>query len=60
VTGSITNQTNIQELDVEWVHLILSARKMGLSMEDIRAFLRSPSQPAKNGRRPLNKDNAGS
>ncbi|NRF90512.1 DNA-binding anti-repressor SinI [Paenibacillus frigoriresistens] len=30
---------------MEWVNLIMSARKMGLTMEDIRAFLRSPFQP---------------
>jgi len=30
---------NIQELDMEWVELILSARKMGLNTEDIRKAL---------------------
>ncbi|MDR6878632.1 MULTISPECIES: anti-repressor SinI family protein [Bacillales] len=40
------NQINIEEYDVEWVDLIMRARKMGLTTEDIRAFLRSPFQPA--------------
>ncbi|MDD9266505.1 anti-repressor SinI family protein [Paenibacillus sp. GCM10023248] len=31
---------------MEWVDLIMRARKMGLTTEDIRAFLRSPFQPA--------------
>ncbi|WP_244163362.1 anti-repressor SinI family protein [Paenibacillus pectinilyticus] len=41
------NQMDIEEFDAEWITLIMSARKMGLSMEDIRAFLRSPFQPKK-------------
>ncbi|NQX60404.1 anti-repressor SinI family protein [Paenibacillus qinlingensis] len=40
-------QTDIEEYDAEWINLIMSARKMGLTMEDIRAFLRSPFQPMK-------------
>nr|WP_275900875.1 DNA-binding anti-repressor SinI [Paenibacillus periandrae] len=32
-------------LDVEWVDLIMSARKLGLNPCDIRAFLTSPEQP---------------
>lgn len=39
------NQVDTEEFDMEWVNLIMSARKMGLTMEDIRAFLRSPFQP---------------
>ncbi|WP_307563956.1 anti-repressor SinI family protein [Paenibacillus sp. V4I7] len=39
------NQVDTEEFDKEWVNLIMSARKMGLTMEDIRAFLRSPFQP---------------
>lgn len=42
------NQVDTEEFDVEWVNLIMSARKMGLTMEDIRAFLRSPFQPTIN------------
>lgn len=38
------NQINIEEYDREWIDLIMHARKMGLTMEDIRAFLRSPFQ----------------
>ncbi|NOV00194.1 anti-repressor SinI family protein [Paenibacillus planticolens] len=35
---------DFEEYDTEWIDLILSARKMGLTMDDIRAFLRSPFQ----------------
>lgn len=38
------NQMDIEEYDMEWIDLIMSARKMGLTMDDIRAFLRSPFQ----------------
>ncbi|TXK82557.1 DNA-binding anti-repressor SinI [Paenibacillus sp. N3.4] len=37
-----------EEFDAEWMNLIMSARKLGLTLEDIRAFLRSPYQPMKN------------
>ncbi|WP_239696780.1 anti-repressor SinI family protein [Paenibacillus oryzisoli] len=40
-------QMDKEEYDAEWINLIISARKMGLTMEDIRAFLRSPFQPMK-------------
>jgi hypothetical protein len=45
---SITNQTDIKELDVEWIDLILNARNLGFSMDDIRAFLRNAAHPAQN------------
>lgn len=38
---TITSLREIEELDVEWVDLILTARNMGLSIEEIRAFLKS-------------------
>ncbi|MGF9775912.1 anti-repressor SinI family protein [Priestia aryabhattai] len=34
-----TNQLLTQELDQEWVNLIQEAREMGLSIEDVKAFL---------------------
>ncbi|KRE97093.1 hypothetical protein ASG89_30015 [Paenibacillus sp. Soil766] len=44
---NMLKQMEIEEYDAEWINLIMSARKMGLTMEDIRAFLRSPFQPKK-------------
>lgn len=44
---NMSKQMDIEEYDAEWINLIMSARKMGLTMEDIRAFLRSPFQPMK-------------
>lgn len=38
------NQMDFEEYDMEWIDLIMSARKMGLTMEDIRAFLKNPFQ----------------
>jgi DNA-binding transcriptional MerR regulator len=32
-----------QELDVEWIHLIVTAQEMGIPMEDIRLFLKESS-----------------
>lgn len=32
----------IHELDVEWVLLMLQAKELGLSVEEITAFLRTP------------------
>jgi DNA-binding transcriptional MerR regulator len=37
-----TSRTN-QELDAEWIHLIVKAQKMGIPLEDIRLFLKEPS-----------------
>ncbi|WP_240418150.1 anti-repressor SinI family protein [Paenibacillus periandrae] len=42
---SSTNRVELELLDVEWVDLIMSARKLGLNPCDIRAFLTSPEQP---------------
>ncbi|OXM85236.1 anti-repressor SinI family protein [Paenibacillus rigui] len=39
----VVNQMNIEELDVEWTQLIMTARSMGLSTDDIRTFLQNPS-----------------
>ncbi|MFE5321217.1 anti-repressor SinI family protein [Paenibacillus sp. NPDC056579] len=41
---STTNQMMTEELDWEWANLILTARKLGLSTEDIRSFLRNPDR----------------
>lgn len=38
---SRANQTYIEELDAEWVQLIMTARELGLSTEDIRSFLKN-------------------
>jgi predicted transcriptional regulator len=32
-----------QELDVEWIDLIITAQKMGIPLEDIRLFLKESS-----------------
>lgn len=45
---STTNRMDFEELDVEWIDLILDARNLGFSMDDIRAFLRNPAYPAQN------------
>ncbi|WNR47140.1 anti-repressor SinI family protein [Paenibacillus roseipurpureus] len=45
----MVNQLESEEFDAEWIHLIVSARKMGLTMEDIRAFLRNPFTIKKHG-----------
>jgi hypothetical protein len=37
----ITNQIDIEELDSEWIDLCLTAHELGLSTDDIRAFLKS-------------------
>ncbi|MEH6992913.1 anti-repressor SinI family protein [Neobacillus drentensis] len=34
-----TNSTNEKELDNEWVDLVLEARNIGISVEEIRNFL---------------------
>lgn len=39
---SMMNQIKNEEFDAEWIHLILAARNMGLSMDDVRSFLKSP------------------
>jgi DNA-binding transcriptional MerR regulator len=44
----ITNQIDIEELDREWIDLCLTAHELGLSTEDIRAFLRSNTPLAQN------------
>jgi hypothetical protein len=38
---SFTNQSDMEELDREWIDLCLTAHELGLSKEDIRAFLRN-------------------
>ncbi|SFL11104.1 Anti-repressor SinI [Paenibacillus sp. 1_12] len=43
---SSTNRMELELLDVEWVDLIMSARKMGLNPCDIRTFLTSSEQSA--------------
>ncbi|MNV92830.1 Anti-repressor SinI [compost metagenome] len=46
------NQLNNEEFDAEWITLIMSARKMGMTMDDIRAFLKNPFQHTKFGQNP--------
>jgi DNA-binding transcriptional MerR regulator len=36
---------NLELLDAEWVDLILNARKIGLSISEIRSFLANPGRP---------------
>ncbi len=33
------------ELDQEWVNLIMTARQMGFTKEDIKSFLKKEEQP---------------
>ena len=37
------NHLEGEEIDQEWLYLILEAKKIGLSMEEIRSFLRQES-----------------
>lgn len=37
------NQQANEEMDTEWIYLIITARNMGLNKEDIRAFLNNPT-----------------
>ncbi|SCC15674.1 Anti-repressor SinI [Fictibacillus enclensis] len=41
--------TSNEHLDQEWIHLILQAKKMGLSIEEVRLYLRKTyiTPPAK-------------
>lgn len=34
---------DFEELDTEWMHLIVTASKLGISKDDVRAFLRNPA-----------------
>jgi DNA-binding transcriptional MerR regulator len=38
-----TTATTNHELDVEWIHLIVTAKKMGIPLEHIRLFLKQSS-----------------
>ncbi|WNQ11851.1 anti-repressor SinI family protein [Paenibacillus aurantius] len=38
----MNTQTEIEELDMEWVELIAAARQLGLSKEQVRGFLSTP------------------
>lgn len=42
---STTSRVDIDELDGEWVQLILTARHLGLELDEIRRFLRENSRP---------------
>lgn len=53
---SMINQLKSEEIDAEWITLIMSARKMGLTMDDIRAFLKNPFQPKKLGQNSTEND----
>jgi len=50
---SNTNQIDIEELDREWIDLCLTAHELGLSTDDIRAFLRSTAPIAQNVYMPI-------
>jgi hypothetical protein len=45
---SIINQIDIEELDREWIDLCLTAHELGLSTDDIRAFLKSTTPIVQN------------
>ncbi|MFH5186052.1 anti-repressor SinI family protein [Paenibacillus sp. TAB 01] len=38
---SVVNPINIEELDADWVHLIMMAREMGISLDEVKAFLKT-------------------
>ncbi len=40
---TVKSQTFMSSLDGEWVDLILTAREMGISIDEIRYFLRKGS-----------------
>jgi hypothetical protein len=50
------NQVEIKELDMEWVHLIMAARSIGLSKDEVRAFLRDGSHSAQYVTDPANNE----
>lgn len=37
---SVTKSMDTEQLDLEWIDLILTARNLGLSIEEVRGFLR--------------------
>lgn len=41
---SVTKSMDTQQLDKEWIDLILAARNMGLSLEEVRAFLKESGE----------------
>jgi DNA-binding transcriptional MerR regulator len=49
-------QLENEELDEEWIQLILNARKMGLSSADIRSFLKSANKSEQNLHNPTKKE----
>lgn len=53
---SSTNRQDIEELDAEWKDLIVTARNLGLSLEDVREFLRNPLNPAQQVHSSTNKE----
>jgi DNA-binding transcriptional MerR regulator len=42
---SMVIQVENEELDEEWVCLILAAREMGITVDEIRKFLKKSSSP---------------
>jgi hypothetical protein len=53
---SVTNQMDSEELDREWIDLCLTAYELGLSTDDIRAFLRSNTPLVQNVHIPLDNE----
>lgn len=40
--------TTMKDIDIEWMNLILEAKKLGLSLDEVRAYLRQSSCIEKN------------
>ena len=38
------NEINTKTLDIEWIELIKMAKEIGLTLDEIRDFLRNPSK----------------
>ncbi|MCR8635414.1 anti-repressor SinI family protein [Paenibacillus radicis (ex Xue et al. 2023)] len=45
---NVANLSDNKELDEEWVELILAARDLELSIDEIRAFIKRPTYMAEN------------
>lgn len=41
----LTSVANEEELDKEWINLIVQAINLGISVEEIRNFLSNPTRP---------------
>ncbi|NOU97315.1 DNA-binding anti-repressor SinI [Paenibacillus sp. LMG 31456] len=45
---NVANLSDNKELDEEWIELILAARNLELSVDEIRAFFKRPTYMAEN------------